>query len=239
MPAWKEENLRAFTDRFGKWINWSYQSDSLGDFFNPLICIDLFDHKQIREEMIILYKGKQAKIEFKEITDDNDKEDQTGSEAEHIPLNQALVKVSSGDASVLSDRIENPEESSNRDQSNLFEAFRHNSDSSEICTDGSHRQDDHSRSEIGPVPENASSQSTLCSGIVRKLKVKSNRGRPRKKTITHRNPFDIGGSFKLRKRGRGKGKASQKLKKKHSEEKYLQVVPTNLVGSTVRQALKF
>lgn len=71
MPAWKEENLRAFTDRFGKWINWSYQSDSLGDFFNPLICIDLFDHKQIREEMIILYKGKQAKIEFKEITDVN------------------------------------------------------------------------------------------------------------------------------------------------------------------------
>lgn len=40
MPAWKEENLRAFTARFREWISWSYQSDGLGEFFNPLVCID-------------------------------------------------------------------------------------------------------------------------------------------------------------------------------------------------------
>ena len=57
MPAWKEENLKAFTDRLGKWVSWSYQSDSLVRFFNPLICIDTDNPHKVEEEMTILYKG--------------------------------------------------------------------------------------------------------------------------------------------------------------------------------------
>lgn len=67
MPAWREENLKAFTDRFGNWLSWSYQSDDLQQFFNPLICIDTPTLEKIKEDMIILYKGKQIRITFEEI----------------------------------------------------------------------------------------------------------------------------------------------------------------------------
>lgn len=83
-----------------------------------------------------------------------------------------------------------------------------------------------------------SSQSTLCTGVTRKLKVKSNRGRPRKKCIAHRNPFDIGGSFKLRGGTRGKGKLPLRNRKKSIEDRSTQIVPSKVVGSTVKQALE-
>ncbi|KAL1816839.1 hypothetical protein ACET3Z_019413 [Daucus carota] len=67
MPAWKEENLKAFTAPFGFWVSWTYQSDNLLDFFNPLICVDTMSTDQIREELMVLYKGKQIKIKFKEL----------------------------------------------------------------------------------------------------------------------------------------------------------------------------
>lgn len=269
MPAWKEDNLRAFTDRFGKWVNWSYQSDDLGEFFNPLICIDMFDHKQIGEEMTILYKGKQIKIKFKEITDVKhlqgkvlpmdfgpedsrevttrqgeaktekyeSKGERSDSKREIENANKALVTVASNDESPFNGRIEDSVESSVRVQENLFKDFRRKSGSSEVCTEGSLRMDDLSKSELELASENASSQSTLCSGIVRQLKVKGNRGRPRKKGIAYRNPFEIKGGFKWRKKGRGKGRASQKAKKMLTEVNYLQAIPSNVVGSSVKQAL--
>lgn len=69
MPAWKEENFRAFTDRLGTWISWSYQSDNLGELFNPLICIDTVNFDEIKEDMKVLYKGKQINISFVEVGD--------------------------------------------------------------------------------------------------------------------------------------------------------------------------
>ena len=57
MPAWKEENLRAFTSRLGRWLSWSYQSDGLGESFNLLICLDTTEWNIIQESMKILYKG--------------------------------------------------------------------------------------------------------------------------------------------------------------------------------------
>lgn len=71
MPAWKEENLKAFTDRLGRWISWSYQSDGFGDFFNPLICLDTTDSDLIRDELTIMYKGAHKKIRFEEVLDKN------------------------------------------------------------------------------------------------------------------------------------------------------------------------
>lgn len=57
MPAWKEENLKALTSRFGEWISWTYQSDGLSEFFNPLICIDTTLQDKICDNMQVLYKG--------------------------------------------------------------------------------------------------------------------------------------------------------------------------------------
>ena len=69
MPAWKDENLKAFTSRLGKWISWSYQSDDLGDFFNPLICTDTRERKTISDSLTILYKGRNMTIDLVEIVD--------------------------------------------------------------------------------------------------------------------------------------------------------------------------
>lgn len=71
MPAWQEDNLKAFTDRLGGWLSWSYQSDGLCEFFNPLICLDVWDFDRIQEDMKILYKWKVTKIQFVEIVDQN------------------------------------------------------------------------------------------------------------------------------------------------------------------------
>lgn len=272
MPAWKEENLRAFTDRLGKWISWSYQSDSLCEFFNPIVCLDLKNQERVKENMIILYKGKQIEILFHEVTDlqylqgkvlpmDFAEEDSSSkkmkksptkekdiSTQEDVLIQKALVKVDGEDVQTNGDlgQINSLQEvvssdslnSVHLDQDNKFIKFRHRSGSSEICSDVPTNFEEANKSEVGKNSTNISSQSTLCSGIVRKLKVKSNRGRPRKISSKHRNPFEIGGSFKRRSKGRAKGKAIQKGKRNFAASQVLQVVPTAVVGSSVKQALE-
>ncbi|KAK1403272.1 hypothetical protein POM88_002877 [Heracleum sosnowskyi] len=67
MTAWLEENLKAFSARFGEWVSWSYQKDDSNTLFNPLICIQSCEMERIEDEMIVLVKGKKYKIKFKEI----------------------------------------------------------------------------------------------------------------------------------------------------------------------------
>ncbi|KAL1829491.1 hypothetical protein ACET3Z_007903 [Daucus carota] len=82
------------------------------------------------------------------------------------------------------------------------------------------------------------SYSEALNSQARKLKVKSNRGRPRKISSKHRNPFEIGGGFKRRSKGRAKGKVTQKGKRNFAASQVIQVVPTAVVGSSVKQALE-
>ena len=281
MPAWKEENLRAFTDRMGKWVSWTYQSDNLGEFFNPLICIDLTNQEQFYEEMTILYKGKQIKISFKEITDmqylkgkatpmdfveeelsevskvdedvqgrelvlkEDTRNDQVLRDNQVIAMKKKRRKEGRSIAEANRESLDNESfKEMNSDhgsinlleQDNVFTNFRQNSNSSEICSFGSALQGDPTKSDSKLLQTNLSSQSTLCSGVVRKLKVKSNRGRPRKVKTSQRNPFEIGGKFKLKSKGRGK--SSLKARRNNVVDKCLQIIPAKVLGSSVKQALE-
>lgn len=67
MIAWLEENLKAYTARFGEWVTWSYQKDNSHSFFNPLICIQTAHMEKINEDLKVLVKGKNLMIRFKEV----------------------------------------------------------------------------------------------------------------------------------------------------------------------------
>ncbi|KAL1817606.1 hypothetical protein ACET3Z_020180 [Daucus carota] len=251
------------------------QSDNLGEFFNPLVCLDLISREQVSEDMIILYKGKQIQIFFQEITDlkylqgkvlpmDFAEEDSSSEKMEQrfgkkrdsgvknpLAKNKALVKFEEVDTKNFQDKSgvsqnSSPQEdvasdgirSEYQETNNKLFDIRCRSGSSEVCSDGMSKFEDENRSEAGRQSTNLSSQSTLCSGITRKLKVKSNRGRPRKVTTKHRNPFEIGGGFKRRFKGRGKSKTLQKGRRSNPNTQCLQIVPSSIIGSSVKQALE-
>lgn len=82
------------------------------------------------------------------------------------------------------------------------------------------------------------SQSTLCAGISKKLKVKSNRGRPRKKPLHHRNPFEIGSKLKFNKRKSTSAKIPIKKRRGEKSLAKMEIIPTRVVGSSVKEALE-
>lgn len=296
MPAWREENLRAFTDRLGSWISWSYQSDNLGEIFNPLVCIDTPTFEEINEDMKILYKGRQINISFVEVSNpalligkvlpmefsnevkgDNlqgggrkqeevAKEDQASQSCEKDEQKLEVVageptkalalrqeksisnELKGGDEDWGSDpclRVKQHLDTSVSLSSNKvgevqvgnFKNIRHKSTSSGICSERSHKMVDNEKSEAYASVLNVSSQSTLCSGIVKKLRVKSRRGRPKKANLLQRNPFEIGVKFKVKGGKRAKAKAPQRSKKRNNFNNELQLVPVNVIGSNVREAL--
>ena len=82
------------------------------------------------------------------------------------------------------------------------------------------------------------SQSTLCVGVSSKLKVKSNRGRPRKKTAQPRNPLEICSQFRI---NRNKKEGSRNVKRSGRKGKFIscvEVIPTKVAGNTVQEALE-
>ncbi|WOH04735.1 hypothetical protein DCAR_0624147 [Daucus carota subsp. sativus] len=165
--------------------------------------------------------------------------------------NKALVKIGEEFLESLQDKSEDSRNFSpleevvsdvvnsvSQGERKKFVNIRCRSGSSDVCSDGTSNFVEENKSDAGKQSTNLSSQSTLCSGITRKLKVKSNRGRPRKVTSKHRNPFEIGGGFKRRYKSRVKGKISQKYRRSSLTTQYLQIVPSTVVGSSVKQALE-
>lgn len=264
MSAWREENLRAYTDRLGKWISWSYQSDSLGEFFNLIICIDTNEYDTIRESMKILYKGVQKEISFVEVLNMEYLKDKIlpmelpeldscviAQPSNPVKDNSDVHKQDSGEISKVVKNSENeviqkidknqntaeqaPHPSSPvlGNETDIFKDYRFKSARSEVCSEGSVKGDENLRSEVCITDNSHSSQSTLCIGIDKKLKVKSNRGRPGKAKATIRNPFDIGGKYKFKRARGGKPKIPQKIGRRNAKDKCLQIVPVNVVGSSV------
>lgn len=82
------------------------------------------------------------------------------------------------------------------------------------------------------------SHSTLCAGLSKKLKVKSNRGRPRKRIVHPRNPFEIGSRFRFK---RNKKMSSRNFQQKRAKELLVprfEVIQSRVVGSSVKEALE-
>ncbi|KAL1829669.1 hypothetical protein ACET3Z_008081 [Daucus carota] len=283
MPAWKEENLRAFTDRFGKWISWSYQSDDLSEFFNPLICIDTTVRSSINDSMKILYKGKNKEIELKEILDlsvlanralpmEFSESDKLGKQSAspqvdsvESPVVKNISKSKSSPKIVISSvaktkdsmsfkggenkgDISGPLTSNSRvvDSSSLHnspgkvlkEKIRQKDSSSEQFEDSVQEVASESKSEIHLPPHKSCSQTILCSDVHKKLKLKSNRGRPKKVVNTPRNPFEIGVRFKHRKKRQGGGRGVHKAHSKQVANNCTQIIPIGLTGNTVLEALE-
>ena len=77
---------------------------------------------------------------------------------------------------------------------------RHGHTSSELSPELNHQEELTSKTEICDPEEVTSLQTDLCKDVSKKLRVKSNRGRPKKVSAVPRNPFEIGIRFKGRKR---------------------------------------
>lgn len=285
MPSWKEENLRAFTERLGRWISWSYQSDGLGEFFNPLICLDTTDWNEISEDMKILYRGNKRDIHFIEIKDEKslygkvlpmefsqdvkdkpDKQDRRENKESVEPnykdkeeVNQSQVDQSQVDQDAVvgnnvndNETLKTSEEAHNSKAaevykgkevqgSSMYKDFRLAQSSSDKLTEEKEEVVESTRSILSVergMGEMDNSQSTLCVGLSKKLKVKSNRGRPRKKVVHPRNPFEISSKFSFRKSKRMGQSTGQRRRRKEARVSHVEVVPTGMVGSSVKEALE-
>ncbi|KAL1826323.1 hypothetical protein ACET3Z_004735 [Daucus carota] len=277
MPAWKEDNLRAFTDRFRKWISWSYQSDGLGEFFNPLVCIDSVEWNTISDEMRILYKGQQKSISFVEVVDEQllygralpmefsqdekgrecSQEDKVDKKEEDNKMAGKLEEdFSHVDQFVESSVKTDTKEKVNNDmalevykedggmegsEDGLYKVFRQNQSSTEKTTEGKDKLEDSNKSIISlekSSEDMGNSQSTLCVGVSSKLKVKSNRGRTRKKTAQPRNPFEICSKFRINRNKKGGSRNVKRSGRKRKLVSCVEVIPTKVAGNTVQEALE-
>ncbi|KAL1826941.1 hypothetical protein ACET3Z_005353 [Daucus carota] len=285
MPAWKDENLRALTSRFGEWISWTYQSDGLGEFFNPLVCIDTTSFEPILDDMKILYKGEQKKIVIREILDtdyligkvlpmefsDNQRQAEkeissrsNDSEVSSVRENMDKQKVDSRgkvDNQVMDPRGEEKKEETNAPGSNTSHILdkgvedaigtkgdtpkekviidaRQRLISSELSSELNHQEELISTAEICDPEEVISLQTDLCKDVSKKLRVKSNRGRPKKISAVPRNPFEIGIKFKGRKKKGNCVRNCAKRRSKQSPKSCLQLIPLGLSSRTVREALE-
>ena len=275
MPAWREENLRAFTDRLGKWISWSYQSDGLNDFFNPLICLDTVNWSSLNDTMTILYKGNKREVQFVEVKDEGylqgkvmpmefsqdegnrEKKTDVGlgkqeedrverSEKEEGDFSQVDQNISSdiGENSQKDKKMEKAlvEFKGREIQTQLLcDDYRQTQTSTEKETTEKELLSESNKSTICAGKSNDdldNSQSTLCEGMSKKLRVKSNRGRPRKKMLQQRNPFDIGKKLGRKRGAKATTRNRQNANRKAVNNGSLQIVPKNMIGSTVQEALE-
>ena len=118
-------------------------------------------------------------------------------------------------------------------------SIRNNQASSDLSTEANHQEGSLSRSVICAQEEMLSVQTDLCNDVSKKLRVKSDRGMPRKVSNVLRNPFEIGIKFKGKRRKRGIGKVGAKNRRaKQIRDSYLQLVPAGLVGRSVKEALE-
>lgn len=116
--------------------------------------------------------------------------------------------------------------------------FRSIDFSPEISSNASHQNDSVPGSEVCNPELNSSLQKDLCKDVSKKLKVKSNRGWPKKASNGVRNPFEIGIKFKDRKRKSGGCKKTARMRRSREAPNCLQIVSTNLVGNSTREALE-
>lgn len=126
-------------------------------------------------------------------------------------------------------------------QKSLYEDFRQVQSSTEKGSEDRVLVENSNKSTIcegKTANDTDNSQSTLCVGLSKKLRVKSNRGRPKKRVVQHRNPFDIGKKFKFKKGANTTVKRSQKRKRKEVANDSLQIIPTRVIGSSVQEALE-
>ena len=149
---------------------------------------------------------------------------------------QIYGNTSSASAKALPLKVISPPQLSLESESQQIYKVRRHSPSSELDSTDTLSNGHITNSDTIPS-QNQSSQSTLCTRVIKKLKVKSNKGRPRKVATNQRNPFDIGIKFKFKRRKQGGANTSQKTKRKLATNNCLQVIPTAVVGSTVKEAL--
>ncbi|KAL1808730.1 hypothetical protein ACET3Z_025720 [Daucus carota] len=304
MPAWKDENLKAFTRRYGRWVSWTYQSDNLKEFFNPLVCIDTMSIDAINDKLAVLYKGKQIVIDFKEIEDISrlkgkilpmeflssshpvrsqaesinkngdtdtgmgkepqsnnsedkgiannegsgfeDKENKEEKVFENIDEQVNVIEVKGEEPKISHDKNSSPSRNIKKVRSftakePVKEVTRQRSILSLSISPTSREVADtknSEKSEVYQIARNVSSHSSLCIDIHKKLKVKSNRGRPKKINPIPRNPFETRIKFKNKKtKGRGK-RGGKYLGCPQIPKKNLQLVPAKVIGGTVKEALE-
>ncbi|KAL1822632.1 hypothetical protein ACET3Z_009410 [Daucus carota] len=289
MPAWKEENLKAFTARLGEWISWSYQSDGLGEFFNPVICIDTVEWDKIQENMKILYKGKQIHISFTEVSDINKldgkimpmelseelKNNSVSEDMKNVAESEVKTQKQTkkeggvlvlGDAKTMDEvvtshvdqisdvsqkitskvgtdnvEIKAPIEVGMVETGQINHDIRKVQSSSEIVPEDTLGPEISAKSAVGSeksVEVLDNSHSTLCAGISKKLRVKSTRGRPRKKSFQQRNPFEIGSKCRIRSNKRIGSRSSQQKQMRKDLIPSQIVIPPRVVGGTVKEALE-
>ncbi|KAL1817101.1 hypothetical protein ACET3Z_019675 [Daucus carota] len=121
---------------------------------------------------------------------------------------------------------------------NSKDKFRNNQSSSDISSDATQMIDASSKSEICAPEMILSLQTDLCTDVCKKLKVKSNRGRPKKIISAIRNPFEIGIKFKNKRKKGGGGRSCVRPRGKQNAENCLHMVPLGLTGKTVQEALE-
>ncbi|WOG84202.1 hypothetical protein DCAR_0103384 [Daucus carota subsp. sativus] len=249
MPAWKDENLKAITSRFGEWISWTYQSDSLNEFFNPLICIDTVLPDNICDRMKVLpmeFSNNQEHVGSvntqKDVTGLSHSERISSGSVTNGPLpiiempmskeQDSKEKIIEGGGLIKNLRVITP--TSQRHSSE----FRSYVSSPEESSNTSHQHDSLPGSEICNSELNSSIQTDLCIDVSKKLRVKSNRGRPKKVNNGVRNPFEIGIKFKGRKRKAGGGRKVNRSRRVKEAPNCLQIVSTKLTGRSTMEALE-
>lgn len=252
--------------------------------------------EEIKEDMKVLYKGKQIKISFVEVADYSTLQDKilpmkfseeskngiSSAEGEnefrienrvkdvvgsHIPFkdskevhgviakdinleekatdsrvskskladNVQLESLKVGADVVTSESISNKGVADTIAKS-LVE-YRQISTSSGAYSEGTQEQLDNESFEVYVPVQIASSQSTFCLGLVKKLRVTSKRGRPKKASGVQRDPFEIGVKFKVKGGNRAKCRNARKLKKRTLVEGDLQIIPLQVADSNVKEAL--
>ncbi|KAL1810147.1 hypothetical protein ACET3Z_027137 [Daucus carota] len=184
--------------------------------------------KQYRdEESISVNKNKEEK------TSGEVKEEDKGVVTEPyviIPSGKELAVCQSNKNKDLETPIKVRKRSANR--------TRVYSSSSERCNDNLIVQSNSAESEVCLPAQNTSSQSSLCIDVNTKLRVKSRRGRPKKSKLIPKNPFEIGVKFKNRAGKKKSRKGNVKWKNSNLEKDGWQVIPNNLQGNSVKEALE-
>ena len=226
--------------------------------------------EHIRENLTVLYRGKQIKISFSEITDqaflkgkvgpmefstenhhkeNSEKscrvningEPKGGSEVSEVEIGVEVknrVEVIEGKELVIHNRgvkeVDKQSEEIKGSPSSVEQIAGDLEEHGDLLNESPKSE----KSEICSSAQSSSSKLSLCLDINKKLRVKSRRGRPKLIRQNPKNPFDIGVKFKHRNKKRRGKRCSAKWKDTFAKEQCLQVVPANLEGNSVKEALE-
>ncbi|KAL1805160.1 hypothetical protein ACET3Z_004841 [Daucus carota] len=209
-------------------------SGSVGSFHNT----DMEDESWQKVEV-----GDSSRCNMNDVSSVRENNDvhKAYAQAEEV-VNNLQIKEKSISQAVKSGVLSVSSPSSSIPKLHLKARFRKYSTSTEPSSDNNPQEEASSKSDICEPERILSLQTDLCKDVSRKLKVKSNRGRPKKVSNVLRNPFEIGIKFKGRKKkmlsGRIGGKTCGRSRGKHKSDKSLQLVPIGLSGKSVQEALE-